>query len=64
MVPQPSHKAKTCGRMKDRPDVGAGQEEYRGRTLCFTLSNESGVSTEKPINMTWALEYASGRNRS
>jgi hypothetical protein len=33
-------------------------------TLCLTLSSESGVSTEKPIRMTCALEYASGRNRS
>lgn len=33
-------------------------------TLCLTLSSESGVSMEKPIRMTCALEYASGRNRS
>lgn len=33
-------------------------------TLCFTLSNESGVSTENPIRMTCAFEYAKGRNRS
>jgi hypothetical protein len=33
-------------------------------TLCLTLSRESGVSTEKPIRMTCAFEYASGRNRS
>lgn len=25
-------------------------------TLCLTLSRESGVSTEKPIRMTWAFE--------
>lgn len=36
----------------------------RELTLCFTLSSESGVSTEKPIKMTCALEYARGRNRS
>jgi len=33
-------------------------------TLCLTLSSESGVSMEKPIKMTCAFEYASGRNRS
>lgn len=33
-------------------------------TLCLTLSSESGVSTEKPINITCAFEYARGRNRS
>lgn len=35
-----------------------------GLTLCLTLSSESGLSTEKPIKMTCALEYARGRNRS
>lgn len=40
--------------------VRAGGE----RTLCFTLSNESGASTAKPINMTCAFEYASGRSLS
>lgn len=33
-------------------------------TLCLTLSSESGLSTEKPIKMTCAFEYASGRSRS
>ena len=33
-------------------------------TLCLTLSRESGVSMEKPINMTCAFEYANGRSRS
>lgn len=33
-------------------------------TFVFTLSNESGVSTAKPISNTCALEYAKGRSRS
>lgn len=33
-------------------------------TLCLTLSSESGVSTENPIRMTCAFEYARGRSRS
>lgn len=33
-------------------------------TLCLTFSKLSGVSMENPIRMTWALEYAMGRNRS
>lgn len=33
-------------------------------TLCLTLSRESGVSIEKPMRITWAFEYARGRNRS
>lgn len=33
-------------------------------TFCVTLSNESGVSTEKAIKMTCALEYDNGRNLS
>ena len=32
--------------------------------LCLTLSRESGVSMENPINMTCAFEYAKGRSRS
>ena len=44
---------------------GEGEEEKEQQpTLCLTLSRESGVSTEKPIRMTCAFEYASGRNRS
>lgn len=34
------------------------------RTLCLTLDNESGVSTENPMRRTCAFEYASGRSRS
>lgn len=34
------------------------------RTLFFTFSKESGVSTEKPIKMTCAFEYANGRSLS
>lgn len=37
------------------------EERY---TFVFTLSNESGVSTAKPISNTCALEYAKGRSRS
>ena len=33
--------------------TGKGKLE---RTLCFTLSRESGESTEKPIRITCALE--------
>ena len=33
--------------------TGKGKLE---RTLCFTLSRESGESTEKPIKITCALE--------
>jgi hypothetical protein len=44
-----SHKVKNC---------------YNLLTLCLTLSRESGVSTENPINITWALEYAKGLNLS
>jgi len=33
-------------------------------TLCLTLSRESGVSIENPIRITWAFEYARGRNLS
>jgi hypothetical protein len=29
---------------------------YLRRTLCFTFSNESGVSIANPIRRTWAFE--------
>lgn len=42
----------------------SGPQRVLLRALCLTLSNESGVSIEKPIKMTCAFEYAKGRNLS
>lgn len=43
---------------------GYKSRSERWQTLSFTFSIESGVSTANPIKITWAFEYASGRNRS
>lgn len=50
--------------VSDRDKKGLCSGYMHRRALCFTLSRESGESIEKPINSTWAFEYASGRKRS
>ncbi len=72
MVGQRSHNGKVTTSLGGSGLVGQGLPlaERHDRvgtalpTLCLTLSSESGVSTEKPMRMTCAFAYASGRNRS